>query len=256
MELLKIKSLCKTYGKGNAEVKALKPTDLTINKGEFVAIVGPSGSGKSTLLHLMSTLDKPTGGEVILEGKSILKLSENKLSDVRRKKFGFIFQSFNLIPVLTAEENIKLPLGIDGEKIDEDYVNELISLLGLEKRINHYPNELSGGQQQRVAIARALAGKPSIIFADEPTGNLDSKTTEEVLNMLQFSIRKFNQTLIMITHDNKVASYADRIVTIIDGNITSDKFKDSIRKETIKSNKSKNIIQDKEQIPLQKKVAN
>ncbi|MFD3158718.1 ABC transporter ATP-binding protein (plasmid) [Haloimpatiens sp. FM7330] len=222
MNILKTRSLCKTYGKDTAKVQALKSIDLEISKGEFVAIIGPSGSGKSTLLHLLGGLDKPSSGEVTLNGKNIYKLSENKLSDIRRKEFGFIFQSFNLIPVLTGEENILLPLSVDNTKVDNSYIKEIITTLGIKDRIKHYPNELSGGQQQRIAIARALAVKPSVIFADEPTGNLDSKTTEDVLRILRYSVKKFNATLVMITHDEKVASCADRIITIVDGQIVKD----------------------------------
>ena len=222
MAFIEIKNLCKVYGKGEVEVKALDNINLNIEQGEFVAIVGPSGSGKSTLLHLLGGVDKPTSGEVIIKGESIYKLKEKELSILRRRNLGFVFQFFNLIPVLTAEENIEMPVLLDNGKIDKNYMNELLKLLGLEERRNHHPSELSGGQQQRVSIGRALANKPSIIFADEPTGNLDSKNSKEVLELLKYCAKKYNQTLILITHDINIAKSADRVITIEDGQITSD----------------------------------
>lgn len=220
--ILKTTELSKTYGEGDNLVKALQPTNLTINKGEFTAIIGQSGSGKSTLLHLIGGLDTPTSGKVIIEGEEIFLLSENKLSELRRNKIGFIFQFYNLIPVLTAEENITLPLTFEGDTIDKQYIEDLIEFLGITDRRYHLPNEMSGGQQQRVAIARALANKPAIILADEPTGNLDSKTSKEVLDLLKRTIKKYKQTLVMITHDEKVAFMADRIITLQDGNVVND----------------------------------
>lgn len=224
MVLLKTNYLTKTYNAfGENAVKALKPTDLTLEKGEFTAIVGPSGSGKSTLLHLLAGLDKPSAGHVYINGADIYAMSERELSRFRRRNIGFIFQFFNLIPILSVEENIKLPLLMDGKKVEEDYINELMEILDIENRKNHLPGEISGGQQQRAAIARALANKPSIIFADEPTGNLDSKNSKEVLELLTKSIKKYNQTLVIITHDSQIASCADRIITLCDGEITEDK---------------------------------
>lgn len=222
MSLIEVKNLSKVYGSGEAEVTALKNIDLNIEQGEFVAIVGPSGSGKSTLLHLLGGVDKPTSGEVIIKGESIYKLKEKELAILRRRKLGFVFQFFNLIPVLTAEENIEMPVLLDNGKIDKNYMNELLKLLGLEERRNHHPSELSGGQQQRVSIGRALANKPSIILADEPTGNLDSKNSKEVLELLKYCAKKYNQTLILITHDINIAKSADRVITIEDGEITTD----------------------------------
>ena len=222
MALIEVKNLCKVYGKGEVEVKALDNINLNIEQGEFVAIVGPSGSGKSTLLHLLGGVDKPTSGEVIIKGESIYKLKEKELSILRRRNLGFVFQFFNLIPVLTAEENIEMPVLLDNGKIDKNYMNELLKLLGLEERRNHHPSELSGGQQQRVSIGRALANKPSIILADEPTGNLDSKNSKEVLELLKYCAKKYNQTLILITHDINIAQSADRVITIEDGQITTD----------------------------------
>jgi len=224
MEILKVQGLSKIYGKGNNKVEALKEINLTINKGEFVAVVGASGSGKSTLLHLLGGLDKPTSGKVIIDGESIYDYKEEKLAVFRRRKIGFIFQFFNLIPVLDVEENISLPALIDNEKVDKTYLNELIKILGLEERRTHLPSELSGGQQQRVSIGRAIMNKPAIILADEPTGNLDSKTSKEVVELLRITARKYNQTLILITHDVNIATLADRVITIEDGEITSDKY--------------------------------
>lgn len=222
MTLIEVKNLNKIYGSGEAEVKALKNINLNIEQGEFVAIVGQSGSGKSTLLHLIGGVDIPSSGEVIIDGKSIYKLKEKELSILRRRKLGFIFQFFNLIPVLTAQENIEMPVLLDNEKIDKKYMNELLRILGLEERKNNYPSQLSGGQQQRVSIGRALANKPSIILADEPTGNLDSKNSKEVLELLKYCVKKYNQTLILITHDINIAKSADRVITIEDGEIISD----------------------------------
>lgn len=222
MTLIEVKNLNKIYGSGEAEVKALKNINLNIEQGEFVAIVGQSGSGKSTLLHLIGGGDISSSGEVIIDGKNIYKLKEKELSILRRRKLGFIFQFFNLIPVLTAQENIEMSVLLDNEKIDKKYMNELLRILGLEERKNNYPSQLSGGQQQRVSIGRALANKPSIILADEPTGNLDSKNSKEVLELLKYCAKKYNQTLILITHDINIAKSADRVITIEDGEITSD----------------------------------
>lgn len=222
MAFIEVNNLSKVYGSGEAEIKALDNINLNIEQGEFVAIVGPSGSGKSTLLHLLGGVDNPTSGEVIIKGESIYKLKEKELSILRRRKLGFVFQFFNLIPVLTAEENIEMPVLLDNNKIDKNYMNELLKLLGLEERRKHYPSELSGGQQQRVSIGRALANKPSIILADEPTGNLDSKNSKEVLELLKYCAKKYNQTLILITHDINIAKSADRVITIEDGKISTD----------------------------------
>lgn len=222
MALIEVKNLCKVYGSGEAKVEALKDINLEIEQGEFVAIVGPSGSGKSTLLHLLGGVDKPTSGEVIIKGESVYKLKEKELSVLRRRKIGFVFQFFNLIPVLTAEENIEMPVLLDGGKIDKEYLEDLLELLGLENRRKHHPSELSGGQQQRVSIGRALANKPAVILADEPTGNLDSQNSKEILELLKYSAKKYKQTLILITHDINIARAADRVITIEDGKITAD----------------------------------
>lgn len=224
MEILKVENLNKTYGKGENKVEALKDVSLSVNKGEFVAIVGASGSGKSTLLHLLGGLDRPTGGKVVIDGESIYDYKEEKLAIFRRRKIGFIFQFFNLIPVLDVEENVALPALMDNDKVDKKYLAEIIELLGLTERKSHLPSELSGGQQQRVSIGRALLNKPSIILADEPTGNLDSQNSKEVIELLKFTAKKYNQTLILITHDVNIASMADRVITIEDGQIVSDKY--------------------------------
>ncbi|AJA49277.1 lipoprotein-releasing system ATP-binding protein LolD [Clostridium pasteurianum DSM 525 = ATCC 6013] len=224
MEILKVQNLNKTYGKGDNRVEALKDVNLTVNKGEFVVIVGASGSGKSTLLHMLGGLDRPTSGKVIIDGESIYDYKEERLAIFRRRKIGFVFQFFNLIPVLDVEENIALPALMDNDKVDKTYLNEIIELLGLNERKNHLPSELSGGQQQRVSIGRALLNKPSIIFADEPTGNLDSKSSKEVIDLLKFTAKKYNQTLVLITHDIRIADSADRVISIEDGRITSDKY--------------------------------
>ena len=217
MEILKIENLSKTYGKNEAKVEALKNINLSINKGEFIAIVGPSGSGKSTLLHCIAGLDSITSGKVLINDIDISTLNEEEMSKFRREKFGFIFQSFNLIQAVNVYDNITLPIQIDNKKIDKKYIDKIIELLGLSDKINKFPNELSGGQQQRVAIARALANKPEIIFADEPTGNLDSKTTNEVMNLLKTCVKEFGQTLIMITHNDEIAKVADKCIEIQDG---------------------------------------
>lgn len=224
MEILRIENLTKTYGEGDNKVEALKDINLCINKGEFVAIIGASGSGKSTLLHLLGGLDRATSGKVIIDEKSIYDYKDEELSIFRRRKVGFIFQFFNLIPVLDVEENIELPVILDNEKVDKDYLDEIITILNLQDRRTHLPSELSGGQQQRVSIGRALINKPSIILADEPTGNLDSKNTREVIELLKLTARKFNQTLILITHDSNIASMADRVITIEDGCIIEDSY--------------------------------
>lgn len=222
MEILKVENLTKSYGKGEAKVDAIKNINLSINKGEFVAIVGPSGSGKSTLLHLLGGVDKPTSGKVCINDVDIYNLKEKDLSIFRRRNVGLIYQFYNLIPVLSVKENILLPAELDNRKIDKDYLDDLLKTLGLKERANHLPNELSGGQQQRTSIGRALINRPSIVLADEPTGNLDSKNSKEVLELLKLSVRKYNQTLIMITHDPSIALQADRVITIEDGTIKQD----------------------------------
>lgn len=219
MLILETVNLGKIYGKKQTKVDALQDVNLKISKGEFVAIVGPSGSGKSTFLHLVGGLERPSSGTIKVDGKDICCLSDKELAKYRRQKVGFVFQQYNLIPVLSVKENIELPLKLDNQKIDGNYINDLMKLLGIDDRKDHLPNQLSGGQQQRVAIARALAAKPSIILADEPTGNLDSKTTEEVMDLLKTSIKKYNQTLIMITHNNEIAKKADRVISIVDGKL-------------------------------------
>ena len=216
MSILEIKNLNKIYGKSETEVKALSQINLKINSGEFVVIVGKSGSGKSTLLHIMAGLETPTNGDVIIDNINISSLDEKKRSALRKEKLGLIFQSYNLIPVLTVEENINLPT-INIKNKDEAYINELMALLGIKDRRMYLPNQLSGGQQQRVAIARALVNKPSIVFADEPTGNLDTKTESDVLSLLKESQKKYNQTIIMITHNIDITKYADRVIEIEDG---------------------------------------
>ena len=219
MKKLIIKNIEKIYGKEDNKVYALNGIDLEIEPNRFTAIIGPSGSGKSTLLHCMAGLDKPTSGNVYLDDIDIYTMNDDKLSKIRREEFGFIFQSYNLIPVVNVYENIILPVSVDGKKEDKEYINTLIKKLGILSQINKFPNELSGGQQQRVAIARALVNKSSIIFADEPTGNLDSKTTREVMDILKICVKEFNQTLVIITHNDEIAKTADRIITISDGKI-------------------------------------
>ncbi|CEK29926.1 ABC transporter ATP-binding protein [[Clostridium] sordellii] len=218
---IRVNNIKKIYGKGENAVKAIDGITLEIESGKFTAIVGESGSGKSTLLHCMAGLDKPTEGNVYLENQDIYKLNDDKLSKIRVEEFGFVFQSFNLIPVVNIYENIVLPVSIDHNKIDKNYIDDIIKKLGLENQIKKFPNELSGGQQQRVAIARALSNKPSIIFADEPTGNLDSKTSKEVMAILCMSVKEFNQTLVMITHNDDIANMADTVITINDGKVLS-----------------------------------
>jgi len=222
MKKLLANNIKKYYGKDDCIVKAVDDISLEIECGKFTSIVGTSGSGKSTLLHCMAGLDKPTFGNVYLGENDIYTLSDDELSKIRRQEFGFIFQSFNLIPVLNVYDNIILPIQLDGKKEDKEYIMDIVKKVGLEDQLKKFPNELSGGQQQRVAIARALSNKPAIIFADEPTGNLDSKTTEEVMSLLRSTVKDLNQTLLMITHDENIARQADRLITISDGKIISD----------------------------------
>ena len=221
MTILQTRDLKKYYGAGDTQVKALDGVDLSIEQGEFVAIVGTSGSGKSTLLHMLGGLDRPTSGAVTVDGKDIFSLKDEALTIFRRRKIGFVFQSYNLVPVLSVWENIVLPVELDGRKADQGYVEEVIATLGLDKKLRNLPNQLSGGQQQRVAIARALATKPAILLADEPTGNLDSKTSQDVLSLMKVTGQKFGQTMVMITHNEEIAQMADRIVRIEDGRIVT-----------------------------------
>ena len=221
MTILETKDLRKTYGSGETEVRALDGVDLRVEKGEFAAVVGTSGSGKSTLLHMLGGLDRPTSGSVTVDGKDIFSLKDEALTIFRRRKIGFVFQNYNLVPVLSVYENIVLPIQLDGQKPDGPYVDQIIETLGLEKKLQNLPNNLSGGQQQRVAIARALAAKPAIILADEPTGNLDSKTSQDVMGLLKITSQKFAQTIVMITHNEEIAQTADRIIRIEDGKIRS-----------------------------------
>ena len=221
MVILSAKGLRKEYGSGESLVRALDGVDFCVEQGEFVAIVGTSGSGKSTLLHMLGGLDRPTSGSVIIDGKDIFALKDEALTIFRRRKIGFVFQNYNLVPVLNVYENIVLPIQLDGETPDEKYIGSIITTLGLTNKLQNLPNNLSGGQQQRVAIARALAAKPAIILADEPTGNLDSKTSQDVLGLLKISSQKFAQTMVMITHNEEIAQLADRIVRIEDGSVKS-----------------------------------
>lgn len=221
MRILQTEGLKKYYGTGNTLVKALDGVDLAVEQGEFVAIVGTSGSGKSTLLHMLGGLDRPTAGKVTVDGKDIFALKDEELTIFRRRKIGFVFQSYNLVPVLSVWENIVLPIQLDGRAVDEAFVREVVATLGLEKKLQNLPSQLSGGQQQRVAIARALATKPAILLADEPTGNLDSKTSQDVLGLMKVTSQKFGQTMVMITHNEEIAQLADRIVRIEDGRIVT-----------------------------------
>ena len=219
MTILETKDLRKVYGSGDTEVRALDGVDLTVEKGEFVAVVGTSGSGKSTLLHMLGGLDRPTGGTVTVDGKELSAMRDEELTIFRRRKIGFVFQNYNLVPVLNVYENIVLPIQLDGNAPDKAYVERIIETLGLEAKLQNLPNNLSGGQQQRVAIARALAAKPAIILADEPTGNLDSVTSLDVMGLLKVTAQKFSQTIVMITHNEELAQMADRIIRIEDGRI-------------------------------------
>lgn len=222
MEILRVENLTKVYGKGENEVRALDGVSFSVEKGEFVAIIGPSGSGKSTLLHILGAVDEPSSGKVFMDGKDVFKQNEEQLAIFRRRQVGLVYQFYNLIPVLDVVENITLPVQLDGRKINRERLQDMVALLGLHGREKHLPNQLSGGQQQRVSIGRALMNSPSVVLADEPTGNLDSKNSQEIMELLKKSNRKYNQTLIMITHDENIALQADRIIAIEDGRITRD----------------------------------
>lgn len=222
MEILKVENLCKTYGKGENIVHALDHVSFSVNKGEFVAIIGPSGSGKSTLLHILGGVDRPTSGKVFMDGCDVYSQNEEQLAIFRRRQVGLIYQFYNLIPVLNVTENITLPVLMDGQKVNKERLKELVTTLKLKGRENHLPNQLSGGQQQRVSIGRALMNAPAVVLADEPTGNLDSKNSQEIMELLKYSNEKYNQTLIVITHDENIALQADRILTVEDGKIKKD----------------------------------
>ena len=225
MKILEVKNLCKTYGKGETLVKALDNVSFSVESGEFVAIIGPSGSGKSTLLHILGGVDTPTSGRVVINNQDISQLDETALAIFRRRQIGLIYQFYNLIPILTVEENLTLPLLLDGRKPDKRQIDDLVKKLGLESRLNHLPNQLSGGQQQRVSIGRALVNNPALMLADEPTGNLDSENSKEIVSLLRHFNKQYNQTVIIITHDEKIALSADRIISIEDGKITRDEVK-------------------------------
>jgi putative ABC transport system ATP-binding protein len=222
VEILRVENLTKVYGKGENEVRALDGVSFSVEKGEFVAIIGPSGSGKSTLLHILGAVDEPSSGKVFMDGKDVFKQNEEQLAIFRRRQVGLVYQFYNLIPVLDVVENITLPVQLDGRKVNRERLREMVALLGLHGREKHLPNQLSGGQQQRVSIGRALINSPSVVLADEPTGNLDSKNSQEIMELLKKSNKKYNQTLIMITHDENIALQADRIIAIEDGHITRD----------------------------------
>ena len=222
MEILRVENLTKVYGKGENEERALDGVSFSVEKGEFVAIIGPSGSGKSTLLHILGAVDEPSSGKVFMDGKDVFKQNEEQLAIFRRRQVGLVYQFYNLIPVLDVVENITLPVQLDGRKVNRERLREMVALLGLHGREKHLPNQLSGGQQQRVSIGRALMNSPSVVLADEPTGNLDSKNSQEIMELLKKSNKKYNQTLIMITHDENIALQADRIIAIEDGHITRD----------------------------------
>ena len=221
MTVLETKDLRKIYGSGDTEVRALDGVNLAVEKGEFVAVVGTSGSGKSTLLHMLGGLDRPTAGAVTVDGTDIFALKDEALTIFRRRKIGFVFQNYNLVPVLNVRENIVLPIQLDGRKVDEKYVSQIVEVLGMESKLSSLPNNLSGGQQQRVAIARALAAKPAIVLADEPTGNLDSRTSQDVMGLLKVTSQRFSQTVVMITHNEELAQMADRVIHIEDGRIVA-----------------------------------
>lgn len=225
MKILEVTNLCKTYGKGDTMVKALDDVSFSVEKGEFVAIIGPSGSGKSTLLHILGGVDVPTKGSVVINQTDISNLDETALAIFRRRQIGLIYQFYNLIPILTVQENLTLPLLLDGRKPDEKQISTLVKRLGLENRLDHLPNQLSGGQQQRVSIGRALVNNPALMLADEPTGNLDSENSKEIISLLRQFNKDFNQTVIIITHDEKIANSADRVITIEDGKITGDEVR-------------------------------
>ena len=222
MIIIKIENISKYYGTGNNEVRALDNVNLEIQEGEFIAITGASGSGKSTLLHIIGSVDKPTSGRVLLEGEDIYAMNDDEQSKLRRKKIALIYQFYNLIPTLNVKENITLPTMLENDKVDDNYLNELLDLLGLSNRVTHLPNELSGGQQQRVSIGRALLSRPKVLLADEPTGNLDRKNSKEIMELLKTANEKYKQTIIMVTHDKELAKYANRIITIEDGKIVKD----------------------------------
>ena len=222
MEILRVENLTKIYGKGENEVRALDDVSFSVNKGEFIAVIGPSGSGKSTLLHILGGVDRPTSGRVLMDGKDVYAQNEEQLAIFRRRQVGLIYQFYNLIPVLNVTENITLPVLMDGQRVNRDRLKELITTLKLDGRENHLPNQLSGGQQQRVSIGRALMNAPAVVLADEPTGNLDSKNSKEIVDLLKISNEKYGQTLIVITHDESIALQADRIISIDDGKITRD----------------------------------
>ena len=225
MKILEVTNLCKTYGKGDTMVKALDNVSFSVEKGEFLAIIGPSGSGKSTLLHILGGVDVPTKGSVVINQTDISNLDETALAIFRRRQIGLIYQFYNLIPILTVQENLTLPLLLDGRKPDEKQISTLVKRLGLENRLDHLPNQLSGGQQQRVSIGRALVNNPALMLADEPTGNLDSENSKEIISLLRQFNKEFNQTVIIITHDEKIANSADRVITIEDGKITGDEVR-------------------------------